>query len=286
MWAWGPALACLLSLLTGCVSLTAEPRAVIDEPDGLRIATLQCASALATATAAPSPRAATAVDGQAVRIVVWNIHKQGDRGWEADLARLVRTNDILLLQEVTLQDSLQAILHQAGLHWILASSFLYRDTDVGVLTAARVAPVATCTQRVVEPIVRLPKSAVITWLPLADSAATLAIANVHAINFTLTLDAYQAQLDALADVLAQHHGPVVLAGDFNTWSAARLAILREMTARLQLDPVTFAEDGRSLFLGWPVDHVFVRGLNVIASSAQQVTSSDHNPIAVVLRVAR
>lgn len=275
--------------VTGCVSLTTDPRAVINEPEGLRIATLHCASALAAADAASTnaiTRSTAAVDPTAIRMLIWNIHKGEDRGWEADLARLAQTNDLLLLQEVTLQDSMQAVLRDAGLRWILASSFIYREADVGVLTAARVAPVASCTQRITEPIARLPKSAVITWLPLAGTTATLAIANVHAINFTLSLDAYRAQLDALADVLSKHRGPVVLAGDFNTWSAARMTLLEAMALHLELRAVTFAEDRRSRFLGRPVDHVFVRELTVIASSAQPVTSSDHNPLEVVLRVAR
>jgi len=276
-----------VALLAGCVFLTTDPRAVIDEPEGLRIATLQCAHALAAAASAhATPRGSAAVDPAAIRMLVWNIHKQEDRGWEADLARMARAHDILLLQEVTLQDSLQSILRDAGLRWILASSFLYRETDVGVLTAARVAPVATCTQRIIEPIARLPKSAVITWLPLAGTTETLAIANVHAINFTLTLADYRAQLDALADVLAQHRGPVVLAGDFNTWSAARTAELEAVALRLNLRAVTFADDRRTRFLGRPVDHVLVGGLAVITSGTESVTSSDHNPVVVALRVAR
>jgi len=286
-WRRRATLAGAVALLAGCVVLTADPRAVIDEPEGLRIATLQCAHARAAAAPAhATSRGNAAVDPAAIRMLVWNIHRQEDRGWEADLARMARAHDILLLQEVTLQDSLQSILRDAGLRWILASSFIYRETDVGVLTAARVAPVATCTQRVIEPIARLPKSAVITWMPLAGTTDTLAIANVHAINFTLTLADYRAQLDALADVLAQHRGPVVLAGDFNTWSAARAAELEAIALRLDLRAVTFADDRRTRFLGRPVDHVLVRGLAVITSGVEPVTSSDHNPVVVVLRVAR
>lgn len=276
-----------MTLLAGCVSLTTDPRAVIDEPEGLRVATLQCGNALiAAAPANATSRGNAAVDPAAIRLLVWNIHKQEDRGWEADLARLAHAHDILLLQEVTLQAPLQAILRDAGLRWILASSFIYREADVGVLTAARVAPLATCTQRIIEPIARLPKSAVITWLPLAGTAETLAIANVHAINFTLTLADYRAQLDALAEVLSQHRGPVVLAGDFNTWSAARTAELEALAQRLNLRAVSFVDDRRSRFLGRPVDHVFVRELTVVSAGAEPVTSSDHNPVDVVLRVAR
>jgi len=187
---------------------------------------------------------------------------------------------------VTLLAPLQDVLQVAGHRWIMASSFIYEDNDIGVLTATRVLPVANCTQRVVEPLIRIPKSTVISWLPLGKTTQTLAIANVHAINFTLTLDAYRAQFAALVDVLAEHPGPIVLAGDFNTWSAQRFEVVQEVATRLRLTEVTYSDDRRALFMGQKVDHVFVRGLEVVASSATPVTSSDHNPVEVVLRLPR
>jgi len=139
---------------------------------------------------------------------------------------------------------------------------------------------------VVEPLIRIPKSAVISWLRLRGITQTVAITNVHAINFTLTLNAYQAQLTAVRDVLAEHRGPIVLAGDFNTWSAQRFAAVRKVAADLGLVEVTYADDRRALFVGRQADHVFVRGLDIVGSRATPVTSSDHNPIEVVLRLPR
>ena len=121
-----------------------------------------------------------------IRIATWNIHKEDDAGWQDDLTRFAADHDILLLQEVTLIDALRDILHAAGMRWVMASSFLYYDTDIGVLSATRAVPVAHCTLRVVEPLIRLPKSSVVTWLPLKGSAKTLAVANVHSINFSLS----------------------------------------------------------------------------------------------------
>jgi len=60
-----------VALLAGCVFLTTDPRAVIDEPEGLRIATLQCAHALAAAASAhATPRGSAAVDPAAIRMLV------------------------------------------------------------------------------------------------------------------------------------------------------------------------------------------------------------------------
>jgi endonuclease/exonuclease/phosphatase (EEP) superfamily protein YafD len=278
-----------LPLLAACVTLTVDPRALVYDPPGIRVEALSCpAAAKAARSAVPWGNAGgkDALDPDAIRIVTWNIHKEGDEGWQQDLARFAGSNDLLLLQEATLLDSLQDVLQRAGLRWVMASSFIIGSADIGVLTATRAMPVASCTQRFVEPLIQLPKSAVITWLPLAGTTQMLAVGNVHAINFTLSLGTYRAQLAALADVLAEHDGPIVLAGDLNTWTGDRAQVVREIAARLGMVEVTFAEDRRTRFLGNELDHILVRGLDVVASSAVPVTSSDHNPVEVVLRLTR
>ena len=275
----------VVPVLAGCVALTTDPRALIYGPDGIAVRTLPCPAAVAAARAwAPASPAATAIDPTAIRIATWNIHKEDDAGWEADLARFAEGSDVLLLQEVTLNDALRDILSGARMRWVMASSFLYYDTDIGVLTATRAAPVAHCTLRVVEPLIQLPKSSVITWLPVKDSVKTLAVANIHSINFSLSLGTYEAQLAAVGDALADHDGPIILAGDLNTWTDARLAALHKVAVRLRLAEIPFAE-GRSRFFGREVDHILVRGLAVASAAAIAVKSSDHNPATAVLRLA-
>jgi endonuclease/exonuclease/phosphatase (EEP) superfamily protein YafD len=164
------------------------------------------------------------------------------------------------------------------------------------LTATRIAPVASCTQRVVEPLIRIPKSAVISWLPIVDTAVdtaagtragtreTLAIVNVHSITFELALDVYRSQLEALADALAGHRGPIIFAGDFNTWNDARDRVVSEIAARLGLAELNLRVDQRAVFFGRHLDHIFIRGLETVDVIAIPVTSSDHNPMAATLRI--
>jgi len=270
-------------LLASSFTLTVEPRALVLQPDGsARALSLACPPAMADLRGAAPP---AGLDPRAIRLMTWNIHKEGDAGWQEDLIALSRANDIVLLQETTLNPVLRNILQNAELRWVMASSFAYRDEDIGVLTATHVAPVASCTQRVVEPLLRLPKSAIISWFALAGSPSTLAVVNVHAINFSLSIDAYRAQFAALGDVLAVHDGPIILAGDLNTWSTARKEAVGDVASRLGLIEVTFDDDRRTLFFGNQLDHIFIRGLRVIASSAVAVTSSDHNPVTATLQLA-
>ncbi len=277
-------LAAVPVLVAGCITLTDEPRALVQRDDGsVAVQSLHCGVG---DTRAPTRAPAEALDPQAIRLVTWNLHKQQDAGWQRDLTTFAAGRDLVLLQEIALDAPLRDVIADAGLRWVMASSFLYDARDIGVLTAARTAPLATCTQRVVEPVLRLPKSTVITWFALRGDVATLAVVNVHAVNFALSLGAYRAQFDAVVAALADHRGPLVLAGDFNTWTDARSAVVKDAAARLGLVEVAFDDDRRRVFFGHQVDRIYVRGLERIASSAIPVTSSDHNPVAATLRVAR
>jgi endonuclease/exonuclease/phosphatase (EEP) superfamily protein YafD len=279
----GVALSALVALCA-CVSLPPEPRALADAPEGVHVISFDCGKAMAASRAA-RPAPARALDPAAIRIVTWNLHKQENDGWAPDLTVFAAGHDVLLLQEVALVAPLQDVLRGAGLRFVMGSSFIYEDADYGVLTASRVAPVTACTQRIEEPLLRIPKSAVVVWLPLAGTTRTLAVANVHSINFSLSLGAYEAQLAALADVLEQHDGPILLGGDLNTWSQARLDAVARTAQRLGLVEIVFADDGRTRFLGQQVDHLLVRGLAVTSSGTTTVESSDHNPVAATLRLA-
>ena len=153
-----------------------------------------------------------------------------------------------------------------------------------MLTATRVAPAAACTLRAYEPLLGIPKSALITYFRVIGRDAMLAVANLHAINFAPGSMGYHAQLEALGDALATHSGPLVIAGDFNTWNEARDGEVRALVARLSLTPVAFPVDARRRFFGRIFDWVYVRGAEVYDATAWEVTSSDHNPLLVTLRI--
>ena len=278
-------LAFCATVLAGCASITitTEPRAVLLGDDRkVQVHRLNCPEA---AEQARRTRAgAAALDPSGFHLLTWNIHKQGDKGWQEDLATFVRRSDIVLLQELVLEPGIRNIIEDAGLEWAMASSFQNSEIDIGVLTAARVTPLATCTQRVVEPILRIPKSSVITWYAIKGSRQTVAVANMHAINFSLMLGAYREQLDAMREALAGHQGPIVFAGDLNTWTQARYDAVEETAKALGMTEISFAEDRRKLFMGKQLDHIFIRGLTMSQSFATEVTSSDHNPVEATLRL--
>jgi endonuclease/exonuclease/phosphatase (EEP) superfamily protein YafD len=275
----------LAVVLAGCVVIPDAQRTVVLRDDGgVGVDSPRCGTI--TPAGIADGASAAALDPAALRIASWNLHKGEDPGWEGDLARIAATHDVVLLQEVLLTERLRVVLETAGLRWQLASSFTLNGRDAGVLTAARATPLSACSQSVQEPLIALPKSALVVRFRLAGHQATLAVANMHAINFTLaTTGAYQEQLDAVGAELAIHEGPIVFAGDFNTWNETRLAAVKAMARRLGLLAVVFRPDGRQQFAGHEVDHIYVRGLDVVAAAAVGVTSSDHNPVFAILRLS-
>src|SRR5215470_11789280 len=208
--------------LAACVIVPQQQRAFVSvAPDNFSERNAVCGDPAAITAMDDGGPSSSALDPAQFRVVSWNLHKQSDEGWRDELSLLGARSDILLLQEAGLTPELRDALGSAGYHWLMASSFAYTGVEYGVMIAARVRPSYFCTGRSVEPVIGIPKSFIVARFPVAGRRAPIEIATIHALNFMLELGPYEAQLDALGKVLAAHAGPVVLAGDFNTWSEAR-----------------------------------------------------------------
>lgn len=219
-----------------------------------------------------------------IRLLSWNIQKLNHVDWREDFRLYARNSNLVLLQEATEQ---QAITEQVErLHFYsLAPGYVDGDRQTGVMTASRVPALSTCYKQYKEPWLRTPKAAQFSWFSLADSKQTLLVVNVHSINFDLGVSEYLQQLDGIMTILANHRGPLIVSGDFNSWSQERLSLLETTTNTLRLTEVTFSGDKRSRFLGNVLDHIFIRGLIVKNSYILETESSDHNPLFAELRLA-
>ena len=122
-------------------------------------------------------------------------------------------------------------------------------------------PQASCAQRVYEPLALLPKSSLLTYYPIKNTQQTLLVANIHAINFTLGTGRFTQQLLEIKEILAQHSGPIVFAGDFNTWSDQREAVLDQIIGdkKSGLLKVEFTSTVEHLAWRRRLDHIFFRG---------------------------
>jgi endonuclease/exonuclease/phosphatase (EEP) superfamily protein YafD len=276
---------CLLAFLAGCIEIP-DPYLVIGQQGwaGTVEAVMLCdpnAIDLPQAAARPSGQV---LDAGGFSLVNWNMLKGRRSGWENDFQRLIQEGDVVLLQEARLTEPLVEALRRAQLNWSLATAFRYQGAEVGVLTAGKARLRGICMQRFREPLLHTPKTSLLTRFDLSEGGS-LVVVNVHAINFTMDAIRFRASWQELETVLQPHAGPLIVAGDFNTWNADRQAVVVNATRRMGLTPVHFSSDQRTRIFDRTVDHVYYRGLLPLEALVHEVKTSDHNPMRVTFKLA-
>lgn len=247
---------------------------VLRSPVTLGEAGGQCTAALTAA--GPD----NALPGQ-LEILSWNIQKASNTGWAEDLAELAGGIDLAFIQEASLQAQIPAVF-QAPLHQEFAAGYTTGSQETGVMTLSSGSPSLHCNLTIREPWLGTPKATSVTQFALADREDRLLAINLHAVNFALGLEDFRRQFGALDELLANHQGPVILAGDLNTWSSQRQALVDEFAEKYGLGPVAFSPDRRSTAFGRALDHIYIRGMRPLAAQVIEVSTSDHNPLRVSL----
>ncbi|KYG62289.1 endonuclease/exonuclease/phosphatase family protein [Bdellovibrio bacteriovorus] len=218
-------------------------------------------------------------------IFVWNVYKgQKAHIFEKDFRKLGEGKDFILLQEALVDDKMPKIWQQdfATYEWHLAQSFHYKKDlrSTGVAIGAKLPPASVDFIRA--------KTRELFWLTPKltlfneyDFGGTKALfVCTHVLNF-VTLKAFTASLYEIAAKMSEFKGPIVLAGDFNTWNVKRYLIMKSIFRDLNLEHLDLENDGRLLKL----DHVFVRGFDVIKAQVHHtIISSDHFPLEIRLKV--
>lgn len=252
----------LLTLLTSVATQAAE-----NSPD--------CAAALG------QPRQAEQALATSFSVLSWNIQKSSNAGWESDLGSLAMQADLVFIQEAALQASIPEVF-EGTLAEAFAPGYRTASLDTGVLTLSAAEPSAHCRFTALEPWLGTPKASSITEHPLAGREERLLAVNLHAVNFALGLEDFEQQFAAVGEVLQAHQGPVIIAGDLNTWSESRQRSVDQFMAEFGLRPVQFEPDLRTTAFGNALDHIYVRGLAATAATVIPVDSSDHNALQVQL----
>ncbi|MEZ6014900.1 MAG: endonuclease/exonuclease/phosphatase family protein [Planctomycetota bacterium] len=230
-------------------------------------------------------------------VVTWNVHKGLDPGLALELAALARDEavDVFALQEA--RPGLPLPDGFAGHH---AESYRSFGSGVaeGVSTVARADPLEALRMRSPrrELLMLTPKAALISRFVTLEGEP-LTVVNVHGLNFDPAGRLLEGQLTDLAQRASAFDGPMILAGDFNTWNEARMRAVRELAAKLDLvEAEPPSSGGRTGGLGNPsveralgldrrmhLDRAFVRGfLPVEAKWLDRCRASDHVPLLIKL----
>ena len=235
-----------------------------------------------------------------ITVVTWNAQKGQHPQFASDLKLLLEQEkpDIVFLQEAE-ADFFKP--EQMGGYFAEGWSYPWPGgKTVGVLTlsrvpAVRVQPVATKYR---EFGVTAPKVSLVTEYPLPNGENLLAV-NVHLLNFEVwSIKKISHQLKDLKTIMANHQGPIIMAGDFNTWNQKRLQLVKEITRNVKLKEVIDFPEGRTTgdtrsefwneVLGvekdLPLDRVFFLGFNPTSARVLNFDTSDHRPILVKLNL--
>jgi len=225
-----------------------------------------------------------AIDPDAIRLLVWNLYKGSMQGWQRDYQDLSADKDLLMLQEILLGARMEhTFMADKGNAYVAAVSFYdswNNNAATGVATASAVKPVDMVYMRSEnrEPFAGTPKMGLLVEYRMQGLSSTLLTANVHSLNF-VGAEKHRKMLDSLETLLSTHDGPLIMAGDFNTWSEARTRVLRDTAKRLGLIEVTFSHDERTSVMGNVLDWIFIRGLKIHESRVHvDINSSDHRAL--------
>lgn len=213
-----------------------------------------------------------------LRVSVWNIYKQNNSGWQSELTEYMLGSQLTLLQEVKWSSDLIKMITDYDSKFVMVRAFNLDNALFGVMSLSKIKPSKACAYLEAEPMIRFPKSALSSIYPLSNGQQLLVI-NQHSINFELDIESYQAQLAQVESLLAEHNGPVIFAGDFNTWSDERVLLVHNFAHKYNLTAVTFKPDRRTKVLGNQIDHIYYRQLNLIESQADISNGSDHHPMS-------
>ncbi len=266
-----------LLMLTSC---TTQPTAPVRATSAASGDTAACIAELGRNHVA----ALGALDSTNINVVNWNIQKGRNTKWVGDLDEIGMQPDLLILQEASVRTNIWRDL-VPGHYESFAEGFGPDWSPSGVMTVSAAEPLTECELVAHEPWFRTRKATLITEYALSGSDDTLLVVNIHGINFALGVSDLENQFAQAKAVIAEHDGPVVFSGDFNTWRRQRAQTLEQMLAELGLTALDFDVDHRKRFFGWALDHIYVRGLYTEHATTLQSAASDHNPMAVRLRLA-
>lgn len=221
------------------------------------------------------------------RLMVWNVHKYDDPQLTIDYQKYGKEAELILFQEaIDRQDFASQLMRVSPeVSWSMAKAFYWdsSDANTGVATGAkiRVQTERALLSEVTEPILSTPKTILISEFKIANSSKTLLVCNMHAINFVMQ-STYEEHVDQMIQAIRQHHGPMIVAGDFNTWSFSRYDYLETELKKIGIKHLQLDDSG-----SLPLDHVFVRDIELLQSiHLPELDSSDHQPILIDLKFAK
>jgi endonuclease/exonuclease/phosphatase (EEP) superfamily protein YafD len=225
-----------------------------------------------------------ALNNHHLKILVWNLYKGSEDTFGAEFLFLSFDRDLILTQEVYLDEKMFDIFKfLPHMHFMTATSFFSGKDKIrtGVGTISTVKPIQAQYVRTdtLEPFTNTPKMSLITKYPIKNSHENFNVVNIHGINF-VTNKSFEIELKNLEVELKKITGPIIFAGDFNTWNKERLAMLDVLARKIGLQEAIFSTDYRKTWNGNYLDHFyFSKNIKVLSARSEKTyKGSDHQPL--------
>jgi len=215
-------------------------------------------------------------------IISWNVHKNNIKNplFNPYLNSLIEHYkvDFLLFQEANFKNKEK--FNVSNFSFDAAANLEYGGEFYGVLTASKITSIFSNAYltKAKEGFWGTYKSFLVTQYSLENNKK-LMIINIHAINFREN-NQYNIEIDRLIELIRVYEGPMILAGDLNSWSNSRIKRLHKIKDELSLNMVLFKNSEKiKSFMGNSLDYIFYRNLKLLESTViEQKKFSDHNPL--------
>lgn len=224
--------------------------------------------------------------------LVWNLHKGEDETFKPEFLALSFGRDIIMGQEIYLDKSMKDLFKILFPYKIETATSFFSGKDKIRTGVANISTVEADFTKFIrtdtrEPILKSPKMTLVTSYPIRFSKKKLTVVNIHGINFVSTAG-FRKEIERIYQEIKDIPSPLIFAGDFNTWSEERIAILEEYAKKLKLKEAKFLPDNRITFNGNYLDHfLYTNDIKVKKARADMIyKGSDHKPLTVEVEYLR
>jgi endonuclease/exonuclease/phosphatase (EEP) superfamily protein YafD len=214
-------------------------------------------------------------------LLAWNVAKLSlNEEYKTYIQKLIREEniDLLLLQEV--KKERQTELDLSEFSHVFSPNIQTKKYSYGVLSAFKI---SCCEEEFLltkkqEVLYATHKVSLITKHQTCMDTFLL-IVNLHAINFVHNKN-FEEELQLIQSKIKKHEGPLIVAGDFNTWNRKRLKALDDFMQALALKKVRFPDEQHlKKVFSKTLDYILYRDLELSYSKVLNSEKiSDHNPI--------
>lgn len=225
------------------------------------------------------------------KVLVWNIYKGRKETFIRKFNENAKNKNLILLQEFNNEVADEKIGNLNEKNEIsYASTFkAFGKNKSGVATLSQ-AKSQSQTFQMSDGIAGIipPKVALFTTYKIQSTSMQLLVINIHAKNLA-TNATYQKQINNVFKKILYHHGPVLFAGDFNSWSTDRFEYIKTKLLSADMKMIKFEIDNRMKapivskyfdYFDYPLDNVYYKGFTIKnAQSFSQDDGSDHGAMS-------